>query len=96
MNRQALINSYAVAFKMGYKINRHHKNAGMTWDEVAQNYRLLKPGECNLLETVLIGAEDCTGDWLFDVAIRLQSTPQFLEGFIAGLAFEITPEDKPT
>jgi len=95
MNRQALINSYAVAFKMGFKINRNHKKAGMVWDEEAHHYKLVKASECNLLETVLIGAEDCTGNWLFDVAIRLGTTPQFLEGFITGLAFEITPDDKP-
>ncbi len=92
--RQALIDSYARAFKLGYLIDTNHNKPGLVFE--SDKYSVKIPYQCNLLETVLIGAKDCTGDWLFDAAIRLNTSKTFLEGFITGLNFKITPEDKPS
>ena len=97
MNRQKLIDSYAVAFKLGCKVSMGEQRPSMIFDPHQSCYRL-SPSQiqCCLLETPLLGAENCTGDWLFDAAQQLETSVEYLEAFKAGLEFKITPDDKPS
>ena len=95
MNRQVLINAYAVCFKFGYQISHHER--GMEFNSEKQCYILKSPNKplVHLIETVLLGQVNCTGDWLVDAANVLETNATWLAGFVAGLDFKITSEDKP-
>jgi hypothetical protein len=94
VNRQALVNGYWRELKMGEEVSR-----------TPGDYRLVfrdglwvpgpRPG-CHLIETVLLGEEGCSGDRLADAARLLGCSEEYLGGFVAGLGFAITPDDRPS
>jgi hypothetical protein len=93
MNRQKLINGYAAAFKMGYSLSRD--KFGLKFDAENRCYVIQANRLLNILESSLLGQEDCSGDLIVDIATALDSTEEFVKGFIYGLGFIVTPTDKP-
>ena len=88
MNRQKLLESYDVAFKLHYKIATDV--IGLVYDPETRYYEFkdLKDTSLHLLETVLLGMEDLTGNWIVDVAKILETTPDYIEGFVNGMFYK--------
>jgi hypothetical protein len=86
VNKQKLIESYDVAFKLHYRITTDA--LGLAYDPETRYYEFkdLKATSLHLLETVLLGMEDLTGNWIVDVAKILETSPDYIEGFISGLS----------
>lgn len=94
MNRQKLIDAYATYFKLGYDIQFNSKT-NLLFDPKTQSY-WTPAKQLNILDTVVLLEENVTGNWFEDVSKVLETTPDFIRGFVLGLGFSITAEDTPS